>query len=227
MEDKGNIGATAQARQPALVNGAASVSALTGFDQAQWHPMERTDWFDGRDVVLLANGMEVQARYCPGEWSEDTPIAAAEYDGAVWSCFDDAFQFEIEEISSDPAVWCHGEATHWRELSPRPGSADTHPQGGDSEAATEIEKLRSALVELEQVIPLFAEHCGHVQLPLLDGLRVQAARLKAREVIEHSPACTVSNAPGQAGSLYEDAPIFRDSGSDGNREDAPAGDRDV
>lgn len=81
---------------------------------------EDTSWLDGRDLVLLAHDMEVQARYCAGEWSEDTPIAPAEYSGAVWSCFDDEFQIEIEEVSPDPADWWHGQATHWRDLTPRP-----------------------------------------------------------------------------------------------------------
>jgi len=82
-----------------------------------------TDWIDGRDVVLLAHDMEVQARYCPGEWSDDTPISPAEYDGAVWSCFDDKFQIEIEETSRDPGEWCHNGATHWRPLTDRPAQA--------------------------------------------------------------------------------------------------------
>lgn len=94
-------------------------------EESIWHPMTQTDWHDGRDVVLLAHDMEVTARYCPGEWSEDTPNGPAEYDGAVWSCFDDAFQIEIEEITADPALWEHGPATHWREPTPRPQDALT------------------------------------------------------------------------------------------------------
>lgn len=81
---------------------------------------EDTSWLDGRDIVLLARDMEVQARYCPGEWSDDTPISPAEYSGAVWSCFDDEFQIEIEECSDDPAKWEHHPATHWREPTERP-----------------------------------------------------------------------------------------------------------
>jgi hypothetical protein len=82
--------------------------------------MSDTEWFDGQDVVLFAHGMEVSARYCPGEWSDDTPISPREYSGAVWSCFDDQFQFEIEEESFCPAEWCHGPVTHWRYPFPRP-----------------------------------------------------------------------------------------------------------
>lgn len=78
---------------------------------------EDTRWIDGRDVVLLANDMEVQARYCPGEWCDETPSSPREYSGAVWSCFDDQFQLEIEECSEDPSEWCHDGATHWRPIS--------------------------------------------------------------------------------------------------------------
>ena len=85
---------------------------------------EDTSWIDGRDLVLLAYGMEVEARYSGGSWSEDTPINPAEYDGAVWVCFDDKFQIEIEEITSNPANWNHGQATHWRDLTPRPENND-------------------------------------------------------------------------------------------------------
>lgn len=92
--------------------------------QDAWHPLSDTRWLDGRDVILLAHNMEVQARYCAGEWSDDTPINPREHNGAVWSCFDDEFQIEIEEVSPDPTEWWHGPATLWRELTPRP---DTSP----------------------------------------------------------------------------------------------------
>lgn len=85
-----------------------------------WRPMTDIGWIDGSDVVLLAHDMEVQARYSPGEWSEDTPVSPREYSGAVWVCFDDQFQFEIEEISHNPEEWLHGPVTHWRRLTPRP-----------------------------------------------------------------------------------------------------------
>lgn len=93
-----------------------------------------TSWLDGRDVVLLAYDMEVQARYCAGEWSSDTPVAPREYSGAVWSCFDDQFQIEIEELSHNPADWHHGQATHWRDLTPRPPLplSDSLTNGGSS-----------------------------------------------------------------------------------------------
>ena len=77
------------------------------------YPMSDTAWIDGRDVIIFAHGMWVSARYCAGSWSEDTPISPREYDGGVWSCFDDQFQFEIEEIGSDPAIWEHGPVMGW------------------------------------------------------------------------------------------------------------------
>lgn len=83
-----------------------------------WRPMTDTLWIDGRDVILQAHSMIVSARYCAGEWSEETSISAREYDGAVWSCFDDEFQFEIEEISDDPTLWEHGPVTGWLNALP-------------------------------------------------------------------------------------------------------------
>lgn len=82
-----------------------------------WRPMSDTAWEDGRDVVLFAHGMEVHARYGPGEWSEHHEYGP-EYSGAVWVCFDDAFQFEIEEDTPNTEEWNHGPVTHWREPTP-------------------------------------------------------------------------------------------------------------
>lgn len=91
-----------------------------------WYKInENTDWIDGRDVELCAHGMIVQARYCPGEWAFSLEtISGREYDGAVWSCFDDEFQIEIEEISRNPKNWGHHPATHWRNLTERPSEPD-------------------------------------------------------------------------------------------------------
>lgn len=99
--------------------------------QLTWKKLsEDTSWIDGRDIILLAHGMEVQARYCKGEWSFSLEtISGEEYDGAVWSCFDDEFQIEIEEIGYDPSNWCHGQATHWRELTERPYADDAANTG--------------------------------------------------------------------------------------------------
>ncbi len=46
-----------------------------------------------------------------------------------------------------------------------------------------IERLTSALEAMESVIPLFAKHCGGSDMPLLDGLKVIAAREQARTAI--------------------------------------------
>jgi hypothetical protein len=113
-------GAIAQPAGGATPLSPQAVSAHSGAHQAYgwllWREIA-TAPLDGSDVLLLAHGMIVEARYCPGEWSEDTPLSPREYDGAVWSCFDDQFQFEIEEVSHDPAEWCHGPVTHW---APKP-----------------------------------------------------------------------------------------------------------
>lgn len=103
------------------------IAALCTTKEA-WLPMSNIAWLDGRDVVLLAHDMEIHARYCPGEWSEDTPVSPREYSGAVWSAFDDALQFEIEECADDPAHWHHHPVTHWREPMPKPGGDYTESQ---------------------------------------------------------------------------------------------------
>ena len=81
-----------------------------------WRDMTDTAWLEGKDVVLFVKGMEVSARYCPGEWTDHHE--GREYNGPVWSCFDDAFQLEIEETSPDAAEWFHDGATHWRLPTP-------------------------------------------------------------------------------------------------------------
>lgn len=85
----------------------------------QWQPIE-TAPLDGSDIVILANEMEIEARFSPGEWSEDTPISPAEYTGPVWVGFDDAVQFEIEET---PDGFWHGPVTHWKPKTPLPTAA--------------------------------------------------------------------------------------------------------
>lgn len=109
---------------------------LGDYEKPVWRPLSDTAWLDGRDIVLLAHDMEVHARFCPGEWSDDTPNSPAEYSGAVWSCFDDQFQIEIEEISPNPTDWHHGQATHWRYLTTRPAIAIEARQGRDGEAGS-------------------------------------------------------------------------------------------
>jgi hypothetical protein len=85
-------------------------------DCPSWQPIE-TAPLTGEDVLIFAHGMAIQARYCPGEWGEDTPLGPAEYDGAVWCAFDDALQFEIEET---PEGNFHFPVTHWMPLPPPP-----------------------------------------------------------------------------------------------------------
>ena len=75
----------------------------------KWRPIGAAP-MDGREILILANDMIIQARYEPGRWSDDTPIAPAEYDGPVWCGFDDHVNFEIEET---PHGNYHGAVTHW------------------------------------------------------------------------------------------------------------------
>jgi len=91
-------------------------AVLAALDEQEWRPIE-TAPRDGSDILLLANGMAIEARYCPGEWSVETPISPREYDGAIWCAFDDALQFEIEET---PGGDFHGQVTHWRPLPAPP-----------------------------------------------------------------------------------------------------------
>jgi len=85
-----------------------------------WQPIE-TAPKDGRDILILAHGMCIQARFEPGSWSSDTPIAPAEYDGAVWCGFDDQVNFEIEETDHGDF---HGRVTHWMPLPAPPSDQE-------------------------------------------------------------------------------------------------------
>jgi len=102
-------------------------------NSASFFPMEDTRWIDGQDVILFAHDMIVSARYCAGEWSEDTPVSPREYSGSVWSCFDDQFQFEIEETHPDPHFWHHGPVKGWRPALAEPDTV-TVPRMTEAEA---------------------------------------------------------------------------------------------
>jgi hypothetical protein len=97
----------------------------TPLSMSDWQPIA-TAPLDESDILIRVYGMVVQARYSPGIWSNDTPNHAREYSGAVWVCFDDAFQLDIEEISDDTSQWDHGPVTHWQPLpAPPPAPTDT------------------------------------------------------------------------------------------------------
>jgi Protein of unknown function (DUF551) len=87
-----------------------------------WQPIE-TAPKDGSDILIYAHGMCIEARYSPGQWSIETPISCAEYDGPVWVAFDDAVQFEIEET---PHGDFHGRVTHWMPLPTPPENNNDH-----------------------------------------------------------------------------------------------------
>jgi hypothetical protein len=75
---------------------------------------------DGSDMLILASGMAIEARYAPGAWGPDVPGEVREYDGPVWVAFDDLTQFEIEEGVFEGGQDHHGAVTHWMPLHPTP-----------------------------------------------------------------------------------------------------------
>jgi hypothetical protein len=85
----------------------------------EWQPIESAPR-DGTSILILADGMAIEAWYAQGEWSDDTPISPAEYSGPAWVAFDDALQFEIEEGAGPDGQDCHGTVTHWMPLPPPP-----------------------------------------------------------------------------------------------------------
>jgi hypothetical protein len=84
-----------------------------------WQPIE-TAPKDGSDILILASGMAIEARYAPGAWGPDVPGEVREYDGPVWVAFDDLTQFEIEEGVLEGGQDHHGAVTHWMPLHPTP-----------------------------------------------------------------------------------------------------------
>lgn len=53
--------------------------------------------FDGKPVLIRTNIGVVEAWWDNGSWSEDTPIAPAEFSGFCWVCYDDKFQCDLDE----------------------------------------------------------------------------------------------------------------------------------
>jgi len=79
---------------------------------------------DGSEVLLFhEHHGAIQGRFCPGEWSESTPISPAEYSGAVWVLGDDLEQVEVEELPADAPLgltaW-HGALLSWQPLPAPP-----------------------------------------------------------------------------------------------------------
>lgn len=90
-----------------------------------WNPMSGAPR-DGRQILALhrTHGV-VEARFHPGGWSEDTPVAPAEYDGAVWVLGDDVAQVEVEEFGKDaPEPYHDGELIGWLPRETLPAAPD-------------------------------------------------------------------------------------------------------
>jgi len=86
---------------------------------SEWQPIESAPR-DGSEILILAHGMVILARYHPGEWSDDMPNASVEYDGAVWCAFGDALSFEIEEGATENGSDWVGAVTHWMPIPTPP-----------------------------------------------------------------------------------------------------------
>jgi hypothetical protein len=109
----------------------AIITRLRASEAATAAAAERAGWQDistaprdGSEVLILAQGMAIQARFCLGSWGPDIPGELQEYDGAVWVAFDDLTQFEVEEGSLEGGKDHHGCVTHWMPLPSTPPVAE-------------------------------------------------------------------------------------------------------
>ena len=91
-------------------------------DEERWRDISTFDLRETDVLIYSTRHGAVQARFCPGEWSDETPDHPREYDGPVWSCADDEFQIEIEEhgYCGDVFKYHHGTVTHWMPLPSPP-----------------------------------------------------------------------------------------------------------
>lgn len=78
-----------------------------------WQPIS-TAPRDGSEILLLTTTGVVSARFAPGEWSNG--LEGREYSGAIWVCYDDAIEIEVEELPD--GQFGDGPATHWMPLIP-------------------------------------------------------------------------------------------------------------
>lgn len=56
--------------------------------------------FDGKPVLIRTNTGIVEAWWCVGEWSDETPDHPREYDGWYWVCSDDEFHVELDDAKA-------------------------------------------------------------------------------------------------------------------------------
>lgn len=81
----------------------------------EWKPID-TAPLDGTEILILAQGMAIQARFIQGEWQSHHEDGL-EFQGPAWCAFDDALEFEVEE---DTESLRHGAVTHWMKLPAMP-----------------------------------------------------------------------------------------------------------
>ena len=88
---------------------------------AGWNPMRDAPRDETTILALHRIHGVVEARFCPGSWSADTPVAQAEYDGAVWVLGDDLEQVEVEENGDEaPEPYDDGSLIGWLPRSALP-----------------------------------------------------------------------------------------------------------
>lgn len=67
-------------------------------NRPEWRPMN-TAPRDETTVLLYTTCHGIcEAWYLQGEWTRESPLYPAEYEGSLWVCCDDAFQIEVEEL---------------------------------------------------------------------------------------------------------------------------------
>ena len=56
--------------------------------------------FDGKPVLIRTTTGVVEAWWDHGSWSDDTPVATAEFSGFCWVCYNDAFQVYLDDAKA-------------------------------------------------------------------------------------------------------------------------------
>lgn len=100
-----------------LESAAALASRLKEQGSGEWRSMESAPR-DGTEVLLRTNIGVVSAWFQPSEKHET--VNGPEWDGAMWVCYDDAFQIEVEE---PPSGYIDAGVLGWQPLPAAPQPA--------------------------------------------------------------------------------------------------------